>query len=217
MTAGPSDQGQRSASLDFVTVVLAAGSGLRFGGAKQLAPVAGRPLITWAVDAALASGLERVVVVLGHQGDEVAGVLPSSQRLEIIRNPHHEQGMGASLALAARWCLANKSEVMAVLLGDQPLVQAETISQVARAAQASPSGAAAASIDGRRTHPIAFSRKHFAELADLSGDQGGRALLDRLGDALSLVPADPASGLDVDHPQDLAQVQELLSRSSEQS
>ena len=50
-------------------LVLAAGEGRRFGGPKQLAVVAGRPLVEHAL-AALA-GLERVVVVLGARAEEI--------------------------------------------------------------------------------------------------------------------------------------------------
>jgi CTP:molybdopterin cytidylyltransferase MocA len=46
--------------------VLAAGAGRRFGAAKQLAPLDGRPLVQWAVDAAeAAAGLDDLVVVVG--------------------------------------------------------------------------------------------------------------------------------------------------------
>ena len=57
--------------------VLAAGRGSRLGGdaAKPLLRWRGRPLVAWAVDAARASGLEPLVVVVGYRGDEVRAVL----------------------------------------------------------------------------------------------------------------------------------------------
>ena len=45
-------------------LVLAAGAGSRFGGPKQLAPLAGRPLLEHALRAAAAAPVDRVVVVL---------------------------------------------------------------------------------------------------------------------------------------------------------
>lgn len=191
-------------------VVLAAGSGRRFGGAKQLALVAGRPLLLWAVSSALDSGLDRVVVVLGAGAEQARDLLPADPRLTALHNSDHPAGMGTSLALAARWCQERQAGVMAVLLGDQPLVSSEMVARVARAALQSPVGAAAALAAGRPGHPVAFRSQHFAELSRLAGDQGGRDLLRRLGDGLTLLPAPDQSALDVDRPADLAEAERLL-------
>ena len=53
--------------------ILAAGRGSRLGGdaSKPLLEWRGRPLVAWAVDAALDSGLRPVLVVVGYRGDEV--------------------------------------------------------------------------------------------------------------------------------------------------
>lgn len=193
-----------------VAVVLAAGSGRRFGGAKQLALLAGRPLLLWALRAALDSGLERGLVVLGGHADQVRARLPNEPRLAVLDNPDYLRGMGTSLALAARWCRQRRARVMAVLLGDQPLVAAEMVWRVAQAALDSPAGAAAALVAKRPVHPVAFAARHFEELSRLSGDHGGRGLLRRLGDSLSLLPAPEYSAWDVDRPADLAEAQRLL-------
>jgi probable selenium-dependent hydroxylase accessory protein YqeC len=169
------------------------------------------------VATALAAGLGRVLVVLGDRAEEVAQALSAdlpvdlsaAPRLTIVRNPDHAQGMGTSLALAARLALEGGAEVLVVILADQPLVQPATIAQVARAALTAPGGAAAAWAGGQRGHPVAFARRHLAELARLRGDEGGRALLARLGDGVALVPAAEASLLDVDRPSDLAQAERL--------
>lgn len=185
--------------------VLAAGSASRFGGGKQLAPFQGRPLASWAAAAALAAGLDRVLAILGDRAEEVAAALPADPRLAAVYNPDHRLGMGSSLALAARLALEGGAEVLVTLLADQPFVQPATIAETARAALDAPGGAAAAQAGERRGHPVAFSRRHFPELARLEGDEGGRALLARLGDGVVLVPAAEDSLLDVDEPWALTQ------------
>ncbi|MBI5523133.1 MAG: putative selenium-dependent hydroxylase accessory protein YqeC [Desulfarculus sp.] len=190
--------------------VLAAGQGARFGGGKLSADLAGRPLLRWAVDTALAAGLERVLVVLGAEAEDLRALLPSDPRLEVLVNPRHQEGMGTSLAVAARRARESGAEVLAVLLGDQPLVAPATVAAVAQAACTAPSGAAAATAGAQRGHPVAFTRRHFAELAKLEGDQGGRALLGRLGQGVALLPAAQASLVDVDRPADLERVRALL-------
>ena len=58
-------------------VVLAAGEGTRMRSAtpKVLHPLCGRPMLLHVIDALRALPLERVVVVVGHRGDEVAEAL----------------------------------------------------------------------------------------------------------------------------------------------
>jgi 2-C-methyl-D-erythritol 4-phosphate cytidylyltransferase len=67
-----------------VGIVAAAGSGLRLGAdqPKALVPLAGRPLVCWAVDALRAGGVTEVVVVVpAAQREAFTAVLPSDIRL----------------------------------------------------------------------------------------------------------------------------------------
>ncbi len=184
--------------------VLAAGSAIRYGRPKLLEELAGRPLLAWPVDAALQAGLDPVLVVTGAEHQALGAALPPDPRLRLLPNPRHPEGMGTSLALAAGQARELGAAVLVVLLGDMPLVQAEVVRAVARAALASPSGAAAADRGGRPGHPVAFAARHLAELAGLGGDAGGRSLLARLGPQVTLVPAGAESFADVDRPADLA-------------
>ncbi|MDP9430733.1 MAG: 2-C-methyl-D-erythritol 4-phosphate cytidylyltransferase [Actinomycetota bacterium] len=69
-----------------VGIVAAAGSGLRLGAArpKALVPLAGRPLVRWAVDTLLDSGVAGVVVAVpGDESSDFAAVLPPDVRLVV--------------------------------------------------------------------------------------------------------------------------------------
>lgn len=193
-----------------MVAVLAAGEGSRFGGGKQLALLGGKPLVCWPVEAALASGLDGVLVVVGHHAAQVRKVVPPDPRVEIINNPKPEEGMGGSLALAARRALELDAVGLVMLLGDMPLVDPAVIGQVAWAAQQAPAGAAAGSVEGKRSHPVAFTRRHFDELCGLGGDKGAREVLTRLKNGLGLVAVAPESRFDVDRPEDLIRALELL-------
>jgi len=63
--------------LSTAIAILGAGRGSRLGGdaSKPLLEWRGRPLVAWAVDAALDSGLRPVLVVVGYRGDEVRAAL----------------------------------------------------------------------------------------------------------------------------------------------
>lgn len=196
----------------WLVAVLAAGQGRRFGGLKHLGPLCGQPLLAWPLRAALASGAERVLLVLSSQAPELPVALPPHPRLEPLLNPDPTRGMGTSLALAVAEAAQRSAAGLVVLLGDLPLLRPETIREVAMAAAKAPAGAAAAQVQGRRCHPVALVARHFPALLALDQDQGARALLDSLGSGLALVPAPAGSDLDVDTPADLERAATLLAK-----
>ena len=196
----------------WLVAVLAAGQGSRFGGGKQLALLGGRPLVRWPVDAALASGLHGVLVVVGYHASQVRQALPRDSRVEIIENPEPAEGMGSSLALAASRARELEAAGLVMLLGDMPFVTPQTIAKVAKAAETAPAGAAAGSVDGKRSHPVAFSSRHFSELCGLGGDKGARDVLASLANGLALVEVAPETRIDVDNPEDLAGASNIWKR-----
>src|SRR5690349_21968604 len=100
-----SEDRAEDASGTTAAVVLAAGGASRFAGsdgppgAKLVAPFRGRPLVAWAVEAALAAGLDETIVVTGAV--ELADVLaPVADRLTVLVNAAWAEGMAGSLAVA---------------------------------------------------------------------------------------------------------------------
>jgi CTP:molybdopterin cytidylyltransferase MocA len=148
-------------------LVLAAGEGRRFGGPKQLAVVAGRPLVEHAL--AALDGLERVVVVLGARAEEIrAGAALS--RAEVVVCADWAEGMGASLR-AGLAALADADEVV-VVLADQPFMTRAVVDRV----RAAPGDAARATYGGAPGHPVVLRRALIARAGELRGDAGFRGL-----------------------------------------
>jgi carbon monoxide dehydrogenase subunit G len=101
-------------------LVLAAGEGRRFGGPKQLAPVAGRPLLEHAL-AALAAvpALDPLVLVLGARAEEVrAGV--DTAPFEVV--VAHDWAEGSAASLRAGVAALGDVDAALVALGDQPFL-----------------------------------------------------------------------------------------------
>ena len=79
-------------------LILAAGAGRRFGGAKQLAELRGRPLLVHAVEAMLAvPALEPVVVVLGARGRRDRARASTSAAPSVVVAADWDDGQSASL------------------------------------------------------------------------------------------------------------------------
>ena len=146
-------------------LVLAAGEGRRFGGPKQLALVAGRPLVEHAL--AALDGLERVVVVLGARAEEIrAGANLGGAQVVVCDD--WAEGMGASLR-AGLAALAGAGEVV-VVLADQPFITPDVVARV----RAAPGDAARAVYGGAPGHPVVLRRALLARAGELRGDAGFR-------------------------------------------
>jgi xanthine dehydrogenase accessory factor len=190
-------------------IVLAAGRGSRWGGAKLLADWRGAPLLHGALRAAFAAPVRRVTVVTGAHAEEVAACASAfaansgePHRLQIVRATDWAEGLSASLRCGLR-ALAPDADGAMLFLGDMPAIPEHVLQPLADALAAG-APAAAPAFAGRRGHPVAFSRALVPELLAIEGDRGAAAVLAGLGSALVLVEAaDAGVHLDIDAPADL--------------
>jgi CTP:molybdopterin cytidylyltransferase MocA len=209
--------------------VLAAGRGSRLGGdtSKPLLDWRGRPLVGWALDAALASGLAPVVVVVGYRADDVRAAIgddtpPRASRssrtpvgdnsemvggaggaVEVVENADWEEGIAASLR-ALLGALNPRADVEAVCVGlaDQPLVGAAAYRRVA----ATDGELVVPTYDGEPGNPVKLARSLWPEALELRGDVGARALArDR---AVRIDCTGTGSAADVDTLEDLERLQQ---------
>jgi CTP:molybdopterin cytidylyltransferase MocA len=179
-------------------LLLAAGAGTRFGQAKQLAQLDGRPLLEHAIGAMAASPVDRVLVVLGASADEVMAAV-DAQGAEFIVCNRWDEGQSASLACG----LAKLSDADAVVitLGDQPRMSPQAIARVI-AAREDGIDAVRATYGDEPGHPVLLERGLFDRMRDVSGDHGARNLL--LSVHTREVPCDDlGGGEDVDTPAQL--------------
>ncbi len=188
---------------DHLTVavgILAAGRGRRFGAAKQLAELDGRPLVRWAVDAAMASGLRPVGVVVGPTASRVELVLP--QGVDVIRAPGARKGIAHTLRALVR-ALEGWRQVDAVCVGlaDQPLVGSDAYRRLVGAYDAGAT-LAVATYGGERQNPVLLARELWPRIRKLSGDVGARALMDE-------VPVAEVDCTDTGRPDDVDTVEDL--------
>lgn len=189
--------------LRWASVVLAAGSARRFGGGKLLAGYQGRPLLHGALAAARAAPVETVIVVTGADADAVAAcALGFDPALTLVHAADHDEGMAASLRAGVA-AVPDGLDGAFVFLGDMPRVPHAVLAPMA-AALADGGPAVAPEFEGRRGNPVLLGRALFGEVAELTGDQGARPILQRLGGAVVRIQA-PDDGVlfDVDAPQDL--------------
>jgi molybdenum cofactor cytidylyltransferase len=194
-----SDRSTRSAD-GLYAIVLAAGASTRFGSAKQLVRLAGRPLLHTVVTRASEVTGNALIVVLGSGAAQLAPLLKHSPGSVVI-NQEWREGLASSIRAGVARLPAACSAVM-LLLADQAAVSAEDLKRLAGSWRKQPQHIAAALYSGSCGAPAIFPRSSFRSLSELRGDTGARALLVRNPDRVVRVPM-PSAAVDVDTPEDL--------------
>ena len=190
-------------------IMLAAGLARRMGRPKLGLKVAGRPLLSWAVDHGLQGGLTELILVVGP-GDDPRPLLPESPRLRLTVNPRPEAGQSGSLRIGLA-ALAPETQWAAVYLADMPCVWPEITRALLGRRRATTKSIIRPLFDSQPGHPVIFHRRWFGELAALVGDHGGRTVVAAHPDEVEIVRFDETEPLlDVDTETDLARAENLL-------
>jgi len=105
-------------------VILAAGQGKRMRSElpKVLHPLLGRPMIAYVLDTARALQPERLVVVVGHKGDQVRAALGDG-----VLFAEQKERLGTGHAVLQARAAVGDCRTVLVLYGDMPLLRAETL------------------------------------------------------------------------------------------
>ena len=182
-------------------IILAAGASTRFGSPKQLLDWKGQPLLRHVVWQALAASASEIVVVLGAHCARIAPVMHGLP-VTLACNHRWQVGMSSSVALGLR-ALRGDVDAALFLLADQPQVTPGLIARVLRTHAETGASIVAPRAEGRRGNPVLFARSLFSGLMQVTGDQGGRALMQRYADQIAWVDADDRALFDIDEPGDL--------------
>jgi len=184
-------------------VVLAAGQSMRMGADnKLLADINGQPMVRVVTESVLASRAHPVVVVTGHDGPAVRAALAGLD-VDLVDNPGSRAGLSTSLRAGLN--VLRSVDGVVVVLGDMPWVTAADIDCVLDAFAPDLGREIIVPIhEGKRGNPVLWAARFLPELARVTGDRGGRTLLEEHGDVVHHVTIGRGTLLDVDRPSDLA-------------
>ncbi|MFV0525878.1 MAG: NTP transferase domain-containing protein [Acidimicrobiales bacterium] len=189
--------------------VLAAGQGSRFAGPghKLLAPFRGRPVVWWAVEAALEAGLDAVYVITGavdltdaladRPVAEGVGTDRPGAGAQLVANPRWAEGQASSVGTALDRAAADGHDAVVIGLGDQPMIPASAWASVAAAT----TPIVVASFGGLRRPPVRLHRKVWAQIPR-TGDEGARQWWRGQPQLVSEIPCS-GNPIDIDTLEDL--------------
>jgi molybdenum cofactor cytidylyltransferase len=190
-------------------VVLAAGRAERMGEQKLLLPLNDKPVLQWVLESALSSSLHEVTCVVRDLKPIRQRITLAHSRLHWLVNYAADRGQSTSV-IAGLWAIDPRSQGALFLVGDQPLVRKDLIDALIERFEQSSALIVAPSFKGRARNPVLFRRELFHELLKLTGDRGGRLLLEKYKSGTNLVEWDQEMPfLDIDVREDYERLKEL--------
>jgi molybdenum cofactor cytidylyltransferase len=188
-------------------VIIASGYSRRMGQSKLTLELGGATFLQRAIRTARAAERvgRRLVVVRPEDAHLIEEFLdPDDASVQTLLNPNAADGQSASVRLAAEYLAEDPGcEAVIYAVVDQPFLTGEVFDALAAAFAAGRGDILVSTYDGQRGNPVLFARRFFGELAQLTGDVGGRDVLRRRPEAVAEVAMpDPEAGRDVDTWED---------------
>jgi molybdenum cofactor cytidylyltransferase len=189
-----------------VAVVLAAGESSRMGRPKALLPVDGVRFIERIVTTLKSTRVSEVIVVLGHNPEEMRPKIDDLP-ITIVINPDYKQGQLSSLIAAVRHIEAapdsGRVDGILVHLVDHPFIDGNLVDLMIEKFIETGKPIVVPTFNGRRGHPVIFSRKLFPEILAAPLEQGAKAVVYAHRDDTLEIPTDHQGvTIDIDTPEE---------------
>lgn len=169
-------------------IVPAAGMSTRMGRNKLLLTFNGKPLIAQAVDTLLASEVDEVIVVVGHEADKVKEKL-EGKRVRIVENPNYRQGLSTSIHAGLEAVPSQASAIM-IYLADQPLLEPQDVNRLIRAlaeAREHSKSIVVPFFHGQRGNPVILDSSYKEAILEVAGEVGCKRVIKRNPDKVLVV------------------------------
>ncbi|MDO9546707.1 MAG: nucleotidyltransferase family protein, partial [Pelolinea sp.] len=157
-------------------ILLAAGSSKRLGYPKQLLEWNDQYLINYIIYEILKSRINELFVVLGDHYQDLSKII--DQRVKIVYNSNWAEGKSSSIKTGVAHLGESTIGAMFFVV-DQPFINYKIIDTLIQEFKKSPDFIIAPRIKRRICNPVLFSRRFFDDLNDLSGEEGGKVIINK--------------------------------------
>ncbi len=182
-------------------IILAAGSSTRMGTQKLLMPYNNSTMIETVIDNVLDSKIDKVMVVLGADSDEITRVI-GQKPVEYCHNQQPKKGMLSSVICGFK-ALPENANAALVYLGDQPNIPPAITNTIIEAYNGDLHGIVIPVHDHRRGHPLLVDLKYRRDIFKLDLDKGLRSLMHLFPeDVLEVDVDEPGILVDIDTRED---------------
>ena len=158
------------------SILLTAGQSKRMNGKNKLTKeIQGIPLIKLSAKNILASSINELIIVLGHQKEIIEKLIAKNEKIKIVFNKNFESGMASSIKTGLNH-LSEKSEAFFICLGDMPLVNHNIYNQLIKSKNNKE--IIVPTYKGQQGNPVLFDKSMKEKVIDISGDVGAKKILE---------------------------------------
>ena len=157
-------------------ILLAAGQSKRMAGENKLTKkIQGIPLIKHSVKNILASSIDELIVVLGHQKEIIEKLIDKNEKIKFVFNKDFESGMAFSIKTGLN-NLSEKTEAFFICLGDMPMVSHDIYDQLIKSKDNKE--IIVPTYKGQQGNPVLFNKSMKEKIMDITGDVGAKKILE---------------------------------------
>jgi molybdenum cofactor cytidylyltransferase len=185
---------ERTMKYKINAIILASGFSKRMGCDKLILPIKGKSILENIVDEILKVNFNEIILIYRNEFvKKVVGEKP----ILCIENLNAENGMSESIKIGIKNSSCCNGYMFFV--GDQINLNKELISKVIQAFEKNGNSIIVPLYNRKRGNPVIFPAEFKEELLKLSGDKGGRVLIDKYETRVSYVNIEDENlGVDVD-------------------
>ena len=157
-------------------ILLAAGQSKRMNGENKLTKeIQGTPLIKHSVKNILASSIDELIVVLGHQKETIEKLINKNEKIKFVFNKDFESGIASSIKTGLN-ILSEKTEAFFICLGDMPMVNPNIYNQLIKSINKRE--IIVPTYKGQQGNPVLFAKSMKEKIINISGDVGAKKILE---------------------------------------
>jgi len=157
-------------------ILLAAGQSKRMNGENKLTKeIQNIPLIKLSVKNILASSINELIIVLGHQKEIIEKLIDKNKKIKFVFNKNFESGMASSIKTGLNH-LSEKTESFFICLADMPMVNHDIYNQLIKSKDNKE--IIVPTYKSQQGNPVLFDKSMKEKVLDIKGDVGAKKILE---------------------------------------
>ena len=157
-------------------ILLTAGQSKRMNGENKLTKeIQDTPLIKLSVKNILASSINELIIVLGHQKEITEKLIDKNEKIKFVFNKNFESGMASSIKTGLNH-LSEKTDAFFICLGDMPMVNKNIYNLLIKSKNNKKIIVPA--YKSEQGNPVLFSKSMKKEIMTIEGDVGAKKILE---------------------------------------
>jgi len=189
-------------------IITASGLSKRFGSDKLFYKINGKYIISYIIENVNNSNLNEKIIVINNY-NKYKNIIP--ENFKIIINNDYLNGMSSSIINGIK-NISIYSNAAMIIPGDMPLINNNIINELIEYFNKNSYGIIGLSDNNIIKSPVIFSRKYFNELLKLSGDYGGKIVIEKHLNDFSGIKIDENLLKDVDYIDDIKFIEEMFNK-----